>query len=142
MVRYNPIILTHLGESVPPYLRDCIKQIRLWNPLANIYLILDDCHKNEEKFTSLEDEYDVKLAFRSMLQQTPAHKYFLENFKFLLSYPGRGAFYIFCGSLALANTGAPAGSPIRSACCPYPCIFSPTLRKIILSLPVCSSSSP
>jgi hypothetical protein len=34
-------------------------------------------------------------------------RYFLENFKFLLSYPGRGAFYIFCGSLALANTGIP-----------------------------------
>ena len=31
--------------------------------------------------------------------------YFLDNFKFLLSYPGRGAFYVFCGSLALANTG-------------------------------------
>jgi hypothetical protein len=35
-------------------------------------------------------------------------RYFLENFKFLLSYPGRGAFYVFCGSLALANTGEPA----------------------------------
>ena len=81
MVRYNPIILTHLGESVPPYLRDCIKQIRLWNPLVNIYLILDDCHKDEPFFTKLEEEYDVKLAFRSMLQQTPEHKYFLNNFK-------------------------------------------------------------
>jgi hypothetical protein len=39
---------------------------------------------------------------------TAYFRYFLENFKFLLSYPGRGAFYVFCGSLALANTGEPA----------------------------------
>jgi hypothetical protein len=80
MVRSNPIILTHLGESVPPYLRDCIKQIRLWNSLANIYLILDDCQKSQEFFTSLEDEYEVILVFRSMLEPTPEHTYFVNNF--------------------------------------------------------------
>jgi hypothetical protein len=81
MVRSNPIILTHLGESVPPYLEDCVKQIRLWNPLAVIYIILDDCHKGQEFFTNLDDEYGVRLVFRSTLEQTPEHKYFLQNFK-------------------------------------------------------------
>ena len=81
MVRSNPIILTHLGESVPPYLRDCVRQIRLWNSIAVIYLILDDCHKNKEFFTALDDEYDVRLVFRTMLKETPEHKYFLRNFK-------------------------------------------------------------
>lgn len=81
MVRPNSIVLTHLGESVPPYLLDCIKQIRLWNPDAYVYLILDDCHKGQPFFTHLDDEYGVRLAFRSMLEQTPEHKYFLENFK-------------------------------------------------------------
>ena len=81
MVRPNSIVLTHLGESVPPYLVDCVKQIRLWNPDAYVYLILDDCHKGHAFFTSLEDEYGVRLAFRSFLEQTPEHKYFLQNFK-------------------------------------------------------------
>jgi len=81
MVAPNSIILTHLGESVPPYLRDCVKQICLWNPIAAIYLILDDCHKGRVFFTSLDDEYGVRLVFRSMLEQTPEHKYFIQNFK-------------------------------------------------------------
>jgi len=81
MVRPNSIVLTHLGESVPPYLADCVKQIRLWNPDAYVYLILDDCHKGQAFFTSLEDEYEVRLAFRSFLEQTPEHRYFLQNFK-------------------------------------------------------------
>ena len=77
----NSIVLTHLGDSVPPYLRDCVKQIRLWNPKIHIYVILDNCHKEEVFFTSLTDEYDVRLVFRSMLEQTSEHKYFLHNFK-------------------------------------------------------------
>lgn len=81
MVRPNSIVLTHLGESVPPYLRDCVKQICLWNPIAAIYLILDDCHKGQAFFTSLDDECGVILVFRSMLEQTPEHKYFIQNFK-------------------------------------------------------------
>jgi hypothetical protein len=80
MVRSNPIILTHLGESVPPYLGDCVRQIRLWNPLAIIYIILDDCHKDEKFFIDLQDEYNANLAFRSMLEETPEHRYFLQNF--------------------------------------------------------------
>jgi hypothetical protein len=48
---------------------------------VNIYLILDDCHRDEDFFKSLEDEYDVILVFRSMLDQTPEHIYFLKHFK-------------------------------------------------------------
>ena len=81
MVKPNSIVLTHLGESVPPYLRDCVKQIRLWNPITYIYIILDDCHKSQEFFTSLEDNYEVRLVFRSMLEQTAEHKFFIDNFK-------------------------------------------------------------
>ena len=81
MVKPNSIVLTHLGESVPPYMLDCVKQIRLWNPSAYIYIILDDCHKNQIFFKSLEDNYEVKLVFRSMLKETAEHKYFLQNFK-------------------------------------------------------------
>jgi len=80
MVKPNSIILTHLGESVPPYMFDCVKQIRLWNPSTYIYIILDDCHKGQDFFTSLEDEYEVILVFRSMLEQTADHTYFLKNF--------------------------------------------------------------
>ena len=72
-------------------------------------------------------------------------RYFLENFKFLLSYPGRGAFYIFCGSLALANTGMCSCLFTWSRRCPswllcrkrfYRLVVTAHFRKIVFHLPV------
>jgi hypothetical protein len=53
----------------------------------------------------MRNAYVLLVKFISRRLTLMDDRYFLENFKFLLSYPGRGAFYIFCGSLALANTG-------------------------------------
>jgi hypothetical protein len=75
------IVLTHLGESVPPYMRECVHQMRLWNPSINVYIILDDCHRDEVFFKNLMSEYGVRLVFRMMLEQTPEHTYFIQNFK-------------------------------------------------------------
>jgi len=77
----NSIVLTHLGESVPAYMRDCVHQIRLWNPSVEIYIILDNCHEDQPFFKNLVSEYVVKLVFRMMLEETPEHKYFIQNFK-------------------------------------------------------------
>jgi len=34
-----PIVFIHLGNAPPPYLRDAVKQARLWNPTADIVCI-------------------------------------------------------------------------------------------------------
>jgi len=83
---HNSIVLTHLGESVPGYMQDCVKQIRLWNPSVNIYVLLDDCHTNTDFFNTLTTDYNVKLVFRSNLQRTPEHLYFLEHFNGDMSF--------------------------------------------------------
>ena len=76
------IILTHLGESVPLYLEDCVKQIRLWNMNAlEVYLILDPCHKGLDFFGNLDKTYSVNLVYTDSLEPTTHHQYFSKNFQ-------------------------------------------------------------
>ena len=92
------IILTHLGNSVPPYILDCVHQLRLWNPTLPVYLILDPCHKENifEKvyeasskgecptysiWYTLEMKYNVKLVYTDSLVKTSDHEYFRNNLK-------------------------------------------------------------
>ena len=70
------LILTHLGEAVPHYLRDCVEQARLWNPSFPIYLILDPIHRSNPFFTNL----DLILVFTDELTMTPYHRDFLNNY--------------------------------------------------------------
>ena len=73
------LILTHLGESVPPYMRDCIHQIRLWNISTPIYIILWPCHTGEF-WSNLVSDYNVTLVYTNTLVETQHHTYFLNNF--------------------------------------------------------------
>lgn len=74
------IVLTHLGQSTPPYLEDCCKQIRLWNTCP-IYLLLDGVyHRHTPFFIHLHQTYDVKLIFTESLKPTDHHLKFLEFF--------------------------------------------------------------
>jgi hypothetical protein len=74
------ILLTHLGESIPPYLRDCVHQLRIWNPELPIYIILSSCHTSNEFWTDLILNYSVKLVYTETLSPTCHHTYFLEHF--------------------------------------------------------------
>lgn len=69
-----------MGDSVPSYMRECIHQIRLWNPDTAIYVILDPCHTAEPFFQSLVQTYGVKLVFTDTLQQTPHHAHFNQHY--------------------------------------------------------------
>jgi hypothetical protein len=74
------IILTHLGESTPPYLRDCVHQIRLWNPETKVYVILWRCHQSNEFWARLVSDYAVILVYTDTLQPTPHHRHFSDYY--------------------------------------------------------------
>lgn len=74
------IVLTHLGQSIPLYIEDCVKQIRLWNTCP-IYLLLEGVyHRHTPFFTHLQQTYDVKLIYTESLKPTEHHLKFLEFF--------------------------------------------------------------
>lgn len=77
------IILTHLGEDSPFYIRDCVHQIRLWNLACStkIYVILEPCHRASEFWINLSLTYSLNLTFTDILQSTPLHDYFKNKFK-------------------------------------------------------------
>lgn len=77
----DTIILTHLGESIPLYMKPCIHQIFLWNDNVTVYVILDPCHKQTTFFNELTLKNNVVLIYTDSLKCTDAHKFFLENFK-------------------------------------------------------------
>ena len=74
------LILTHLGESIPPYIQDCVHQIRLWNYDLPIYIILWPCHKGLDFWSKIEQDYSVVLVYTDTLTKTTHHEYFLTNF--------------------------------------------------------------
>lgn len=76
----SSVILTHLGESIPPYIKDCIHQLRLWNSIP-IYVILDPCHRNNTFWKSLQEIYKVNLVFTDTLEQTNHHSQFIKGFQ-------------------------------------------------------------
>jgi len=75
------VILTHLGESIPPYIKDCIHQTRLWNPITPIYVILDPCHRDHDFWKALQDTYKVNLVFTDTLEPTAHHMQFIKGFQ-------------------------------------------------------------
>ena len=75
------VILTHLGDSVPPYLKDCVHQLRIFNPATPIYVVANPVHTSSPFFLDLQTKYGVHLRFTDTLTPTPQHIEFLNNFK-------------------------------------------------------------
>ena len=75
----HSIILTHLGESIPLYIKDCVHQIRLWNSVndVDIFIILD---QEEGPFWKGLETYGVKLIHNTKLTPTAQHLAFRKNF--------------------------------------------------------------
>jgi len=74
------VILTHLGESVPLYIKDCVHQIRLWSGIK-IYVILEPVHKTHTFWTDLASMYSVTLVFTDTLHLTDHHVAFRNGFQ-------------------------------------------------------------
>lgn len=75
------VILPHLGTSIPPYLADCVHQIRLWNKDTCIFIILDPIHKGVHFWNDLRSNYDVIYQYTDSLEPTVAHRLFLSSYK-------------------------------------------------------------
>ena len=75
------VILTHLGESVPFYLQDCVHQLRIFNPTAPIYIILERYHVGGDFWVQLERDYKPQLVYTDTLSPTESHKEFQSGYK-------------------------------------------------------------
>jgi len=75
------IILTHLGDSIPLYIHDCVKQIRLWNFSTPIYIILNTVQNNIDFWNNLVKNYSVILVLTNSLAPTQHHTFFNNNFQ-------------------------------------------------------------
>lgn len=78
----NSLLLVHLGESVPLYIKDCVHQLRLWNPIGelDIFIILDPYHKDNPFWASMKALYGVRLVYTDTLVARETHQQFLKHF--------------------------------------------------------------
>ena len=78
----NSILLVHLGEYVPPYLRDCVHQIRLWNSVEDldIFIVVEPCQRGKEFWTELVKNYAVRIVYTDELEPTQDHLVFRKEF--------------------------------------------------------------
>jgi len=88
------IIYVHLGDSLPDYLLDSVKQTRLFNENASIFIVC--CKKNIEIVSSVMNALHVHLIANEELPITDAHERFLKKIKFcgLFKFSIERFFYI------------------------------------------------
>jgi hypothetical protein len=64
-------VLVYLGV-LKDYIYECVKQIRLWNPLSTVYL----CINNNDHNKPYVEKLDVKVVYIEDLERTEDHKVF------------------------------------------------------------------
>jgi hypothetical protein len=69
------LILIHLGEQWPHYLKDCIQQARLVNPRTDILLFVNQCHSF--RMYPLQTIYKIKPIYVEDLHPSPEYNEFL-----------------------------------------------------------------
>lgn len=63
------LVLIHLGEQWPHYLKDCVKQARLINPRTEILLFVNQCHSF--RVNPFQVIYNVKVIYVEDLPSSP-----------------------------------------------------------------------
>lgn len=76
----STVIIPHLGPSIPPYIADCVHQLRLWNKDTIIIIVLDPEHEGVEFWTELQKKYDVVYKYTDRLAKTAAHQSFIASY--------------------------------------------------------------
>lgn len=71
-------VLVHLGKQLPPYIFTCISQIRLFNPVEDLYLIAEEEALSEYIQKKLIKK-NVHIIYTSTLEKTSHHEIFLKN---------------------------------------------------------------
>lgn len=69
------LILIHIGEQWPHYLKDCLKQARLINPTSEIVMIVNKCHSF--RMIPLQTVYKIKAVFIEDLPPSPLYDEFI-----------------------------------------------------------------
>ena len=73
------LVLIHIGEQWPHYLKDCIHQARLVNPVdtTKIVLLVNKCHFS--RVLPLEGVYQIQVVYLEDLEKTANHRDFLDK---------------------------------------------------------------
>lgn len=74
-------LLVHLGNVLPDYLIDNVRQIRLWNPTTKITLILSDCLV-DDNIINIFKEYSVDLINPYDIKWSENHEHFSDKFHY------------------------------------------------------------
>jgi hypothetical protein len=72
------LLITHIGSRWPHYLKDCIHQARLINPVEEVELVLlvNQCHK--EAVQNLVEQYKITPCYIETLITTESYKQFMQ----------------------------------------------------------------
>lgn len=71
------LVLIHIGEQWPHYLKDCIKQARLMNPGSSLIFLVNKCHSF--RTIPLQTIYKLTVLFLEDLPPSDAHNEFLSK---------------------------------------------------------------
>lgn len=71
------LVLIHIGEQWPHYLKDCIKQARLINPGSTIYFLVNKCHSF--RVNPLQTIYKITPVFIEDLPPSSMHTEFVSK---------------------------------------------------------------
>ena len=67
------IIFVHIGKQVPAYLKDALEQARLFNPLANIFLIHNQNAGMSKEIIETINECNIRHVFCEDLSMSKSH---------------------------------------------------------------------
>lgn len=89
------LVIIHIGEQWPHYLKDCIHQARLMNPVdtTDIFMVVNKQHK--ERIFTLQSTYKIKPVFVEDLVKTAIHKEFLNKIVHMVDLQFRKQYWQF-----------------------------------------------
>jgi hypothetical protein len=77
-VNEGAFVLVYLGV-LRDYIYECVKQIRLWNPVNKVYLCINNDEQNKP-FIDLIKEFNIDVVYVEDLQMTEDHTLFIQRY--------------------------------------------------------------
>lgn len=89
------LLFVHHGSHFPPYIVDCLRQVRVFNPKLDVRLILDEvCFSHVLTQRLIPDEWNILLINSKTIAQSSIHKAFEQQS--LLDRTFREGFWHYC----------------------------------------------
>lgn len=73
------IVFVHIGQRVPLHVKYALEQARLFNPIEDIFLILNKVAKIDDDIQQVFSKNDIKLVYCEDLPRSAMHKKFLSE---------------------------------------------------------------